>query len=90
MLISNKKVCLDGDKCAINGMYSTLEDIIANAEEYFSNLIFCNCVIEQLKVENHCITVKQIFKRLSELQEEFSFYQMKIIKIATLGILGKT
>ena len=50
---------------------TTGQDILTNATELFSNLVFCDTAKRQLKQERNPVLIKQISKRLLELQEYF-------------------
>ena len=48
------------------------EDILKNASQMFSNLVFCNTAQRQLRQLQDPVTVRQVCKRLLELQNYFS------------------
>lgn len=47
------------------------QDILTNATELFPNLVFCDTAKRQLKQEKNPVLIKQISKRLLELQKYF-------------------
>lgn len=62
-----KNLLLDDSLDAIN----VGEDILTHAEDIFANLIFCDTAKRQLKQEKNPVLIRQISKRLLELQKYF-------------------